>query len=797
MFQNYIKIALRSIMRQKGYAAITIVGLAVGISSCLLVWLFVSNELQYDTQHSKRDRLYRVTSNMTLSGQTTAMARSSWMISPTLKKDYPEIEEAVRVVPMQKQTVWLGDKAFQFEKTWFTEAGFFSMFDYTFLEGNPATALAEPYSIVITDEVAMQFFGTNKGVLGKMLQFSKAPYKITGVVKNVPNSSHLVWEMLLSANSMPKPFVAQLEQDWFYMAQYNYILFRDAGKRAGFEAKLRQVHDTYIIPFLQANQVQGNVTYDLQPVGNIHFETALQFDLAERTNTSYLTILSLVGVFILLVACINYMNLATARSLKRAKDVAVRKTIGAERSHLIGQFIGESLVLTTIAIVIAIVAAEMLLPAFNVLTGKSLQFAVNAQFLGLILGIILIVGVAAGSYPALYLSGFRPIDVMKSIRAPKGGAATVRKTLVVVQFSISVALIIATGVVFRQMNFMKNKDLGFSKEQILVLKVPTQDSSVAQRLQLIKNEFLQNSAITQVAGTSSVPGTQFGQIFHVIQNGSAKEERAMNVMVVDEDLLPMLGVKIQKGRGFAREFPADKQRSFIVNEAAMRSYGWKNPVGMPIENGMGYAGEIIGVAKDFHFTSLHSPIEPLVILLTQQTPAFLMMKVRPENIAATVKFVEEKWGKFSTRYPTEYYFLDDHFNKQYRAEERLQSVFLYFAAITVIIACMGLFGLAAYSAEQRTKEIGIRKVLGASSANIIGLLSKDFLQLVGIAIIIATPLAYWAAGKWLQDFAFRVELGIGVFAGAGALAVFIAFITVAGQSWRAARQNPVKSLRTE
>ncbi|TAE23352.1 MAG: ABC transporter permease [Candidatus Kapaibacterium sp.] len=797
MFRNYVTIALRSIMRQKGYSALTIIGLAVGISACLLVWLFVSNELAYDKQHSKLDRLYRVTSNMTLSGQTTAMARSSWMVSPTLKKDYPEIEEATRLMPMNKQPVWFGDKVFTFEKLWFTEAAFFKMFDYNFIEGNPAAALAEPNSVVITDEVARKYFGTEQGVVGKMLQFSKQSYKITGVVRYKPYTSHIEWEMLLSASSLQKKLVEQLESDWFYMAQFTYVLFKDASKRAGFEAKLQQVHEKYIVPFLKTYQVQGNLTYALQPVSEIHFDTSLQFDLAERTNKSYLIILSLVGVFILLVASINYMNLATARSLKRAKDVAVRKTIGAERLHLIGQFIGESLVITTVAVVIAIVAAELFLPTFNALTGKSLQFSLSFGFVGTILAIILFVGVAAGSYPALYLSGFRPMDVMKSIRAPKGGAATVRKTLVVVQFSISIALIIATGVVYLQMQFMKNKDLGFAKDQTLVLKVPMQDSSVTKQLQLIKNEFLQNSAITRVAGMSTVPGSPFGQIFHVIQNGSAKEERAINIVAVDEDLMPMLGIQMSKGRSFSKDFPADKERSFIVNEAAVRTYGWKSPVGMKIENGLGYSGEIIGVVKDFHFTSLHSPIEPLVMVLVKQTPEYLMLKVRPENMTGTIAFIEEKWKRFSTRFPMEYYFLDDHFNKQYRAEERLQTVFLYFATVTVIIACMGLFGLAAYSAEQRTKEIGIRKVLGASSLNIIGLLSVDFLKLVSIALVVATPLAYWAATQWLQDFAFRVSLGAGVFVGAGALAVAIVFITVAGQAWRAAKQNPVKSLRTE
>lgn len=797
MFQNYIKIALRSILRQKAFSAITILGLAVGISACLLLWLYVSNELAYDKQHSKADRIYRLTSNMTLSGQVNSLARSSYLLGPTLKKDYPEVEEFARVITMNKQPVWHEEKVFQYENLWFADANIFKIFDYEFLEGNPVMALTEPNTVVITDEVAKTYFGSATGVLGKTLQFTKSAYKISGVVKAVPNSSHLVWDMLLSQKSMPKKLVETLEFDWFYMAQFTYILFTDASKRQGFEAKLTQVHDKYVVPFLQANQVQGNVTYGLQALANIHFDSRLQFDRAERTNKSYLTILSLVGVFILLVASINYMNLATARSLKRAKDVAVRKTIGAERLHLIGQFIGESIILTGVAVILAVGFSELLLPMFNALTGKTLQFSFDAEFYGSLLGIVIVVGFAAGSYPALYLSGFQPMEILKSIRAPKGGAATVRKTLVVVQFSISIVLIIATSVVFMQMKFMKDKDLGFAKEQVLVMKVPTQDSTMQNRLQLLKNELLRSGTITQVSGSSSIPGTPFDQILHVVQNGTAREERPINIAAVDEDFMPLMGMKIAKGRAFSKQFPSDKERAFIVNEAAVRQYGWKNPIGLSIENGIGYSGEIIGVMKDFHFTSLHSAIEPLIFVMAKNTPHYVLAKVRTENAKASINAIESAWRQFLPRYPLEYYFLDEHFNKQYRNEERLQTVFLYFASVTVIIACLGLFGLAAYSAEQRMKEIGIRKVLGATSSSIIGLLSKDFLKLVGIAIIIATPLAYWAAGKWLQDFAFKVDLGVGIFVFASLLAIVIAFITVAGQSWRAAQTNPVQSLRSE
>ncbi|MCU0428287.1 MAG: FtsX-like permease family protein [Candidatus Kapabacteria bacterium] len=581
------------------------------------------------------------------------------------------------------------------------------------------------------------------------------------------------------------------------MAQFTYILFSDASKREGFEAKLTQVHDKYILPFLKTFQVQGNVTYGLQKLADIHFDSTLQFDRAERTNKAYLTILGLVGVFIVLVASINYMNLATARSLKRAKDVAVRKTIGAERLHLVGQFIGESLLLTTVAVIAAVGLSELLLPTFNSITGKILHFPYDAQFFGLLLTIIVVVGIGAGAYPALYLSGFQPIEVLKSIRSPKGGAATVRKILVVVQFSISIALIIATSVVFLQMRFMKEQDLGFAKEQVLVMKVPTQDSTMPNRLQLLKNELLKTGSVTQVASCSSIPGTAFDQVFHVVQQGTAREERPINIVAVDEEFLPMMGIKTVKGRTFSRDFPSDKSRAFIVNESAVRQYGWKNPIGLGIENGLDYAGEIVGVVKDFHFTSLHSPIEPLVIVLTKNTPHYILAKVRAENVQASLASIESAWRQFLPRYPLEYYFLDEQFNKQYRNEERLQTVFMYFASITVIIACLGLLGLAAYTAEQRMKEIGIRRVLGATSTSIIGLLSKDFLKLVGISIVIAIPLSYWASQRWLQDFAFRVELGVSVFVFAGLLAIAIAFLTVAGQSWRAARQNPVSSLRNE
>ena len=797
MLQNYLKIALRSLLRQKGYSFINIVGLAVGISACLLIALYIGDEVRYDAHNSKSNRIYRITSTMKLTEKSQALARSSYMLAPILKKDYPEIEDAVRLFPTQKQTVWYGDKVFQFEKAFFSEAGFFTMFDYQFIEGNPVNALKEPLSVVISDKVAEQFFGSSRGVLGKTLLFSKASCKITGVVKTQANPSHLVWDVMLSAHSLPKAFTEQLEHDWFYMAQFTYILFTDATKRSGFESKLSALREQYVVPWLKQEKVQGDVTFSLQPLSDIHFNTSYEFDVAERTNKSYLAIFSIVGVFILLVACINYMNLATARSLKRAKEVAIRKTSGAKRLHLIYQFLGESTVIALIAVIVAVVLAEMLLPAFNQVTGKTLVISLNPTFFFGAILLALFVGIVSGSYPALYLAGFEPVDILKSNKTAKGSAAFVRKALVVVQFAISVVLMIGTGVVYMQMQFMKTKDVGFQKDQILVVKVPLQDSSVSQRLQVIKNEFLQNPSITTVAGSGNVPGSPFGQILHFVQNGSKTEERPINIMTVDEDLLPMLGIKIVKGRGFSKEFTSDKQRGFIINEAAARSYGWQNPLGLKIQNGLGYDGEIIGVVKDFNFTSLHSPIEPLVIVLAQQTPAFIMLKVKGENIASTVRFVEEKWSKFSTRYPMEYYFLDEHFDKQYRAEGRLQTVFTYFAAVTIVIACLGLFGLAAFAAEQRTKEIGIRKVLGASVMNIIGLLSKDFLKLVGIAIAVATPLAYWASSKWLQDFAYRIELGVGVFLAVAVLAVVIAFVTVAGQSWRAARANPVNSLKYE
>jgi putative ABC transport system permease protein len=797
MFQNYLTIAIRSMMRQKGYSFINIVGLAVGVSACVLIALYLSHELSYDKHNSKADRIYRATSNMRLTGQTDAIARSSYMLAPTLKRDYPEIEEAVRVIPSQKQTMWYDNRVFQSEKVCFSEAGFFSIFDFTFTEGDPKTALQEPQSAVVTEEIAVKIFGSSSGVLGKMLQFSKSAYKITGVVKAPATPSHLVWEVMLSANSLPKPFIQQVESDWFYMAQFNYILFRKASDRAGFEAKLAALREQYIVPWLKQVQVQGDLTFGLQPLGDIHFNSAYQFDIAERTNKSALVIFGAVGVFILLVACINYMNLATARSLKRAKEVAIRKTAGAVRWHLMAQFLGEAVFTALIAIALALMLAEVMLPTFNDLTGKTLVMDFSPRFVLSVIGLVLFVGIVAGSYPAFFLAGFEPTDILKSNRLARGSGVFVRKALVVLQFAISIVLIVATGVVFLQMRYMKSKDLGFNKDQVLVLKVPVQDSTVLGQMQVLKNELLRNPSITQVAGSGAIPGVQLGQVLHFIPTGSKNEERLLNVMTVDEDLMKMLGITIAKGRGFAKEFTADKQRSFIVNEAAVRQFGWKNPIGMKILNGLGYDGEIIGVAKDFNFASLHSPIEPLVILLSQQPTGFLLLKLKPDDIAATVRFVETTWGRFSQRFPTEYYFLDEHFDKQYRAESRLQTVFTYFAGVTIVIACLGLFGLAAFAAEQRTKEIGIRKVLGASVASIIGLLSKDFLRLVGVAMLIALPLAYWGADKWLQDFAYRMGLSWWIFALAGALAVFIAFTTVASQAWRAARTNPVQALRSE
>ena len=799
MIKNYFKIAWRNLTRHKVYAAINIAGLAAGLSACILIFLFIKDELSYDSHFSKSERIYRVACDFNLMGEADKFALVSKLLAPRMKKDFPEVEHAVRLRNVGKQTIWYEDKAFNEENIFFADSNFFQVFNYQFLAGNPNTALMEPKTIVLTEPLAEKFFGTPAEAVGKTLRFSKHSHLVTGVIKD-PGHSHIKLNALMAMSTVERDPAAppSTKDDWFGVSSYTYALLKPGTQPAQLEKSLQNLVQTEIDPWIKESKLQAKVMFFVQPLTDVHLINDFTYDISPSGNRSYLYIFGFVALFILTIACINYMNLATARSARRAKEVGLRKVVGAHRSQLVRQFIGESVFITLISVVLALVLVELILPFFNELTEKSFSYTyfLSGPFLLALLGIMLFVGLVAGSYPAFFLSKFKPVDVLKSDKSPRGSNALLRKVLVVTQFTISLVMIIGTLVVFSQMHYLKNTSLGFNKEQVLVIDIPSGDTALVSRLKEIKSDFLAHPSIKKVATAAHIPGNQVGRRLFFTEHNGERQERTMSVMAIDYDFLDLMDIKLADGRNFSKDFPTD-QKNFLVNEAAVRYTGWQKPVGEKLSMGEPEFSEVVGVVKDFHFASLHNKIEPMALVLAPKTQGFLLVRTENQNLPATISFIEEKWKAFDQRHPMEYFFLDVNFDKQYRSEEKMLTVFGYFAGLTIFIACLGLFGLASFTAEQRTKEIGIRKVMGSSVSDIILLLSRDFALLVIIAIVLASPIAWFGMHKWLEDFAYRTDIGWWIFGAAGFSALLIAMLTVSFQATKAALLNPIKALRAE
>lgn len=793
-----LKSLLRVLWFNRFTSFINVFGLSIGIASCLFIYLYVQNELSYDQQHTKKNRIYRVVTDLMLGGEETKSGLSSFMLSPTLKSDYPAIEEAIRVMPVNKQTMWVDEKPFQFKDNLMSEAAFFTIFDYDFIEGDPKTALAEPQSVVITDEVALKMFGTTYGLIGKMIKYARQSYKVTGVVKDVENNSHIYFNTILSLSSMSPQLESTLRNDWFYLAQANYLLFKNEADAIGFEAKLAQLRDKYIVPWLKQVNTEGKITYHLESLTSIHLKGEYPTGFIKTGNKKYIYIFAILALFILLIACINYINLSTATANKRAKEIGVRKTAGANNADLFFQFILESLIIASIAIGIALVWMHLLLPLFNQITDKSLHIPYSWSMLFILLGMAIGIGLLAGSYPAIYLSSLKPSLVLKSNRLPKGFASWIRTSLVVLQFFIAMLFLICTTVIYKQMHFMKNANLGFNKDQVLVVSVPVPDTSFVNKFEIVKQELLQNPQIKSIAITSNIPGMPVGTLLNAIETPDHQRiEKGIDYMFVSHDFLKIMEIPLLLGRDFNKEFVTDDTAAFIINETAVKTYGWKEPLNYTIENGFGHKGKIIGVVKDFNYKSLHEPIQPLVIMVGAKLQGNLLIKVQEGSEAASIQYVEGIWSKYSKRYPMEYFFLDDNFNKQYRNEERMMQLFTIFTIISLLLSCLGLYALVTYNLEHRIKEIGIRKVMGASVKDIVLILVKEYSLLLGIAVLLAVPLAYYFMNKWLLDFASRISLSPWLFILATLATIIIALLTVCIKTIKAASASPVESLRYE
>ncbi len=792
MFKNYLKIAWRNLQKNKVYASINICGLAIGIACCFFILLYVQDELSYDRYHKNNDRIYRLANDFNYQGEfsSSPIINAPW--GSAIREAFPEVEEVVRFNrPWTPRLVRYQDKQFYEEKFLWVDAAVLKVFSWELQQGDPLTAWRDPFSVVLSAESARRYFG-DENPLGKTINLhNQQDYKVTGVLKPIPPQSHFQFQFLASWSSLSE---AQVNQSWVY----TYFLLHPDISAAELTAKLPAFLESR---FRDPNALQS-FTPILQPLTDIHLHSHLLYEMEANSDLVYVYIFSVIAVMILAIACFNFMNLSTARSANRAKEVGVRKVLGAYRPQLIQQFLGESILVALLALFLALALVETLMPAFNTLTGKLIDtiYLGNVPILLGLAAIMLVVGVAAGGYPAFFLSRFRPIGVLKGGASAKAGSRSsrLRQWLLVLQFSISIALIAGTLVVSEQLDYIHNARLGFEEEHIVV--VPTRNLAVRRQHQTIRSELLQNPSITQVTFATNFPGEIPSMpIMQIVPEGTRREEaKLMSVFAVDRDFIGTLGIELVAGRSFSAEFASDSS-AFILNEAAAAALGLNEPLGKTVEiAGFNRRGQVVGIAKDFNFNSLHNKIEPVAIHVgPPDWFAAFALKIRSENISQTLSFVAEKWQGFAPDLPFTYSFLRDDLNKHYQTEEKIAQMFNYFTVLAIFVSCLGLFGLISFTAEQRTKEIGIRKVLGATVAGVVLWLSKDFVKLVLAANLIAGPLAWFAMNRWLENFAYRIEIGWSVFLMAGGLALLIAALTVFSQAIKAALTNPVESLRYE
>jgi putative ABC transport system permease protein len=816
MIKNYFKIAWRNLMKNKVFSFINIFGLSAGLASCMLICLYVYDELSYDTAHPNIESIYQVgTVFIRPDGEKKAPSTPA-RLAEAMRQDFPEVVNTTRIAALfvdDKTLFTFKDnqisKSFYETKGYLADPSVFSFFDYPFAEGDAKTALVNPFSMVISEEIARKIFGSQSPIGKQLLVESNTngavDFTITGVFRPSNTPSHIDARFFLSIpgggiDGYLKSQTSMAGNNFFY----TYVELQDGAKAAATEAKFPAFVEKYMGKDLKEAGM-GKRQF-LLPVRDIHLRSGMPDNVTANGSMTYLYILVSIALFTLLIACINFMNLSTARSAKRSGEVGIRKVLGAQRQGLIYQFLGESVLLSLLAFGFSMAIVWLLTPVFSDITDKKFAFT-PSQYFGLFGGFLalsLLAGILAGSYPAFYLSSFQPIKVLKGRLANTLAAVSLRKGLVVFQFTISCLLIVASVVISNQMNFMRSADLGFVKDQQII--IPMRNEASKLNYAALKNNLLQSNIIKSVGAAAYYPGIFNPEDANFYKEGqTAATAKHTYTNRVDYDFLKTLNIQTLAGRSFSADFPADTNTTIIIfNETAVREFGFASPadaIGKKIftQRQSGVADlTIVGVVKDFHFEDLKKPITPFGFTVSQQPfYNYMVAQANTSDLSQIIKTAETAWQKLNPNEPFEYSFLDADFQKNYQTESRLSTIVNYFTLVAILISCLGLFGLASFSAEQRTKEIGVRKVLGASVGNIVALLSKDFLKLVALSVVIASPLAWFVMNKWLQDFAYRLPIGWSVFALTAAVALLIAFVTIGGQAIKAAVANPVKSLRTE
>ncbi|MGD8537932.1 MAG: ABC transporter permease [Candidatus Aminicenantes bacterium] len=787
MLKSYLMVALRNLRKNSTYSFLNIMGLAVGMTAFILISLYVRHELSFDKYHDNANRIYRVIRE--------GRAFTPAALGPELKEKIPEVELVTRMIHRSNTLISYEQKHFLEEDFYWAGPETFRIFSIPFISGDPGTALDDPSAIVLSSRAARKYFG-NENPMGKTLTVSERyEFRVSGVFNDMPDNSHFVMDAVAPYKIYFRVTNSNIN-GWRSNFSYTYFLLRDGADPQTMENKIYPLIETPLYKAAGINDPQPKYFF-IQPMTEIHLHSQLMQEIGPNNNIKYIILFSSVAFLILFIACINYMNLATARSLRRGKEVGMRKVVGAQKSQLIAQFLGESVIMALVAMFFSVVMVIGVLPAFNGLVERRLSlnpFHDPQLFVGLV-GITLIVGMFAGSYPAMRMSGFRPISVLGSSFTRSAKGSSLRNVLVLVQFSITIFLIICTLAVRDQLRFIKTVDVGYTKEQIVTL--PVRGRSARQNIQSIKTELLKYPDIMAASTSTRLPNNIDTFTSRNWIDRNLEEPIAIFYNTADYDFVDLYGMQIVQGRNFSRDFPSDEKGAFLVNETAVTVAEWESPIGRTFAHWNGAKGEIVGVLKDFHLRSLHSPIEPMYIFLNPSSFSNISVKISSTNIPTTIEYMEGVMKRFAPSTPFSYSFFDEVFERAYFTEQRMGSVFGAFAILAIFIACLGLFGLSVFAAEQRTKEIGIRKVLGASVAKIFLLLSKEFVRWVLFANLIAWPIAYFTMNKWLENFAYRIQIGVVAFLISGGTALLIAYLTVSYQSIKAARANPIISLRYE
>lgn len=803
MFFNNIKIALRNLLKFKSFSLINIFGLAIGIASCVLIMLFVADELSYDKFYKNSDRIYRIHTEVKLGDNESKMAVSPAILAHAMVNEIPEVEKAVRLRWQRAPVFRYEDKVFSEGNILWVDSTYFEVFNCEFLEGTPESALATKDALVITESMRNKYFG-NSSALGKVItEENFFDLKVTAVIKDFPTNSHFRLDFLANLSLLPPD---EYDSRWMASNYFTYVLLKEGTDLNNFQKKLDNLVIKYAAPEIETyigtafETLVGQGSYYrllYQPLTDIHLHSDLLYELDVNSDISYVYIFSIIAFIILAIACINFINLSTARSTTRAKEVGIRKTLGSNRLKLIIQFLTESSVIALLAVMLAVLIINLAVPYFNNVSGKTLAFSLTDNYL-IIPGLLIFslsIGILAGLYPAFLLTSFNPVNVIKGEKQFKGRSYWLRNGLVVFQFAVSVILFIGTLVVKSQLGYMQNKKLGYDKDQLLVIE---KSNDLNNRYEAFKTDLLKNSSVLNVSSQNSIPGRGFGITLYRLENDESNGNYQMMIWFADFDLINTYNIDMAEGRYFSKEFTTDSS-AVVINEAAKKALGLENAVGKRLYDASAEPRwmQIVGVVKDFHFESMHTKVRPMIIIPQSSTGEFTSVKIAGGDIQETVKFIEETWNKYSNGQAFQFVFMDDEFNRIYSAELKTGELFTSFSILAIIIACLGLFGLSAFITIQKTKEIGIRKVLGASTENILYLLVKEFTKWVVLANIIAWPVSYFIMSNWLEGFAYRVDINFSIFILSALGSLVIAFITVSSQVIKAASKNPIISLKYE